>query len=197
MSLPHLKIPLFPLHTVLFPGGPLPLRIFEPRYLEMISDCLKSNCGFGVVLISSGREVGEVAATESVGTVASITDWHMRHDGLLGITATGEQRFRIVSVDVQPNQLAVAGVELLGDEPSLDLPDEYLTLVDVLRRLLDHAGHHYAGITARFGDASWVGFRLAELLPFSMSRRQQLLLLDDPIARLAIVYQFIEGLQIR
>ena len=101
-----IQLPLFPLHTVLFPGGPLPLRIFEARYLDMVSQCLQEDSGFGVCMIRHGREVGEPASTENMGVVARIVDWHQRHDGLLGITAIGEQRFRIASVRIQDNQLA-------------------------------------------------------------------------------------------
>ena len=86
-------LPLFPLHTVLFPGGLLPLRIFESRYLDMISDCLRNDRGFGVCLISAGREVGDGAECFDVGTLARIQDWDSTPDGLLGIIARGEQRF--------------------------------------------------------------------------------------------------------
>jgi len=190
------QLPLFPLHTVLFPGGPLPLRIFEPRYLEMVSRCLKTDCGFGVCLISSGSEVGGAAQTHAVGTVARITDWHRRHDGLLGVTAIGERRFRISSVAVQANQLAVAEVELLPDEAAAELPDPYLGLTHLLGELLDKAGHHYAAVPKRFADASWVGFRLAELLPLSMARKQYLLELTDPLERLQQLYRLLEGVNI-
>jgi len=190
------RLPLFPLHTVLFPGGPLPLRIFEPRYLDMISDCLKTNSGFGVVLIREGREVGEAATPHVVGTVAHIVDWHMRHDRLLGITAVGGRRFRIASVQVQPNQLSVAKAELLPEEAMASVPADYLPLVDLLRRLIDQAGHHYTSLPARFGDAGWVGCRLAELLPIGMARKQALLQLDDPVQRLEKLFELLEGLEI-
>jgi hypothetical protein len=190
------RLPLFPLHTVLFPGGPLPLRIFEPRYLDMVSACLKTETGFGVVLIREGREVGEAATPHVVGTVAHIVDWHMRHDRLLGITAVGGRRFRIASVQVQPNQLSVAKAELLPEDPPASVPADYLPLVDLLRRLIDQAGHHYTTLPARFGDAGWVGCRLAELLPIGMARKQVLLQLDDPIQRLEQLFELLEGLEI-
>ena len=192
-----IQIPLFPLHTVLFPGGPLPLRVFEARYLDMISDCMKKNSGFGVCLISQGREIGEAATTQGMGTLAKITDWHMRHDKLLGITINGQQRFHIASVKVQPNQLSVARVELIQDEPEIELPDDYLPLLDVLRRLLDQAGHHYEALPRKYGDANWVSFRLSELLPISMQKKQHLLEMDDPMKRLEFIYSLLEGMEIR
>jgi Lon protease-like protein len=191
-----IQLPLFPLHTVLFPGGPLPLRIFEARYLDMVSQCLQTDSGFGVCMIRHGREVGEPASTENMGVVARIIDWHQRHDGLLGITAIGEQRFRIASVRIQDNQLAVAKVELLGSDPSIELPDRYLPLVDMLMRLIESAGHHYASLPRHYADANWVSYRLLELLPIEMGQKQFFLEMDDPVARLEELYQMLEGMQV-
>ncbi len=191
-----IQLPLFPLHTVLFPGGPLPLRIFETRYLDMVSQCLRNDSGFGVCMIRHGREVGEPASTEETGVVARITDWHQRHDGLLGITAIGQQRFRIASVRVQANQLAVAKVELLGNDSSIELPDRYLPLVDMLMRLIDSAGHHYANLPRHYADANWVSYRLVELLPIEMKQKQLFLEMEDPLARLEELYQMLEGMQV-
>jgi Lon protease-like protein len=89
---------------VLFPGGPLPLRIFEARYLDMISRCLKTDTPFGVLLIRDGDETG-AARTHTVGTLARIVDWYQGSDGLLGVTAAGEQRFRLLDVGIQPDGL--------------------------------------------------------------------------------------------
>ncbi len=191
------RIPIFPLHTVLFPDGPLPLRVFEPRYLDMISTCLKGGTGFGVCLIRDGSEVGEAATTYEVGTVALIHDWHTRHDGLLGITARGEARFRIVSEEVQRNQLLMAEVEILPAEASTDIPAEYLHLADLLRHIIGQIGHRYADLPARYGDASWVGFRLAELLPLRLAQKQYFLQLNDPIQRLERLGAVLESLEIQ
>lgn len=191
-----LQVPLFPLHTVLFPGGPLPLRVFEPRYLQMISDCLRTDRCFGVCLISDGREVGEAATPHDTGTTARIVDWHQRHDGLLGISARGERRFRILSREVQRNQLTVAKVELLPEDSELEVPEKFLPLTDLLRRMLEQAGHHYADLPRRFGDAAWVGYRLSELLPLNLPSRQYLLEMEDPLARLEQLFGLLEGMEI-
>lgn len=190
------QIPLFPLHTVLYPGGPLPLRIFEARYLDMVSTCLKTDTGFGVALISNGREVGEVALTHKLGTVARIIDWHTRHDGLLGISTMGYNRFRIASVKNEKNHLCVAKVEMLAAEPEIELPNKFLPLADVLRRLMEQAGHHYANVPTRYGDSAWVAFRLSELLPLHLTHKQRILEMDDPIRRLEYLYTNLEGLEI-
>lgn len=191
-----IKIPLFPLHTVLFPGGPLPLRIFEARYLDMISQCIRNDSGFGVCLISAGKEVGEAAETHEVGTLATISDWHMRHDGLLGITAHGRQRFRVASSEVQKNQLRLARAELLPEEPAIDLPEKYLPLADMLRQMIEQAGHHYASLHTHYADAAWVGYRLAELLPFGSGQKQYLLQMEDALARLEMIFEKLKGTRI-
>ncbi len=178
------EIPLFPLHTVLFPGGPLPLRIFEARYIDMVGACMKSGTGFGVCLIREGSEVGPAAATHDIGTLALIQDWHQRHDGLLGITVLGEQRFELRSIRVQSDQLCWAKVDMLTAEPAMAVPERHLALVDVLRRTIEGIGSHYAQMPTRYGDASWVGYRLAELLPLKLSQKQYFLQIDDPVQRL-------------
>src|SRR5512139_2924175 len=100
----RLRIPLFPLHTVLFPGGPLALRIFEPRYLDMISRVMKEERRFGICLIQEGEEVGDAAQPHTIGTLGRISYFNRRSDGLLGITVQGEQRFRILKTEIQPDR---------------------------------------------------------------------------------------------
>jgi len=191
-----LQLPLFPLHTVLFPGGPLPLRIFEARYLDMVSQCLQADSGFGVCMIEHGKEVGEPARTVNIGVVARIVDWHQRSDGLLGITVIGEQRFSLSDVKVQSNQLSIATVELLEDKKDIAMPERFLSLVDVLKRLLDSADNLYADLARQFKDANWVSYRLVELLPIEMKQKQFFLEMDDPVERLGQLYQMLEGMQV-
>ena len=178
------RIPLFPLNNVLFPGGVLPLRIFEPRYLEMISTCMKEGSGFGIVLILSGHEVGEAAKTYEVGSYARIIDWNLRDDGLLGISVQSEGRFRILSSKVQPNQLIHAEVELLEEPQALAFPKEYSAAIDLLRDIINKVGGHYAELEPRYDDPLWVSGRLAELLPIELLQKQHLLQMDDPLQRL-------------
>lgn len=179
-----LRIPLFPLNTVLFPGGTLPLRIFEPRYMEMISACMKGQTGFGVSLILSGKEVGEAATPYDVGTLVRIVDWDQRDDGLLGITVRGERRFRTRSSEVRPSHLIIAEVELLDESTPLAIPSRYERAVPLLRDLIDRLGGIHAEQTPHYDDAVWVSGRLAELLPIDLPQKQYLLQLDDPIERL-------------
>ncbi|MEC9375582.1 MAG: LON peptidase substrate-binding domain-containing protein [Pseudomonadota bacterium] len=177
------KIPLFPLQTVLFPGGPLPLRVFESRYLDMISSCMKNSTPFGVVLFQGTNDSSAITMA-SVGTSASIVDWYQGTDGLLGITAYGEKRFRLISVKQQEDGLNLGTVEFLPPEPEISLPENYLSMSTLLRAVIDDLGKLYETINKHYEDASWVGFRFAEVLPLDLKEKQLFLELNDPIGRL-------------
>lgn len=178
------EVALFPLHTVLFPGGPLGLRIFEPRYLDMVRECLEQDRDFGVCLISGGTEAGRAAETVAVGTTARITDWNRLEDGLLGISALGERRFRILERNVQPSELVRGRIEPLPDEPRCGVPEARQGLAGLAQALLDKLHPLYAHAPRALDDATWVGYRLAELLPLPLSRKQYFLELEDPLERL-------------
>ena len=178
-------IPLFPLNTVLFPGGPLSLRIFEPRYLDMVRDCARAGSGFGVCMILHGRESGEASVPAAVGTVARIVDFYTMPDGLLGIRAEGCDRFHVDSSRVRDNGLAHGSVRFWPPEPLVQMPPEFGLLSTILERLIDRPGSAFANATQdRYEDASWVGFRLAEALPLENRERQHLLQMTDPLTRL-------------
>ncbi len=177
-------IALFPLHTVLFPGGPLPLRIFETRYTDMVRRCMREQQPFGVLLIQDGDEAGEVATTATVGCTARIVDFHTLRDGLLGISCVGAHKFRVQRVWRAGDGLNMGEVAWLPAEPELPLPPECARLATTLRRALDELAEHYENVERKFEDAAWIGARLAELLPIELADKQALLELDDPIERL-------------
>ena len=176
--------PVFALNTVLYPGGPLPLRIFEPRYVDMVSDRLRRDAPFIVALIREGSEVGSGATTHSTGTLARIVDWNRQDDGLLGITALGGRRVQVLDVATRPDGLLVAKARMLAEEPASAVPGEHHRLVVLLRRLLDQLESLYRHATPRFDDASWVGYRLSELLPMPLARKQHHLEIEDSLVRL-------------
>jgi Lon protease-like protein len=178
------ELPLFPLSTVLFPGGPLRLRIFEPRYLDMVRYCLKEARTFGVVLILEGAEAGAAASVADTGTCARPVDFDALPDGLLGIDCVGEQRFRVRRRWQQGDGLNLAEIDYLPDDPPYALPAELAHLGELLREVLPQLGERYAHVTARYDDAGWVGNRWAEVLPLTVAEKQQLLELADPLARL-------------
>ncbi len=186
-----MEVPLFPLRTVLYPGGPLPLRIFEPRYLDMVSKCIKDSSPFGVLLIKAGSEAGP-ATTYDVGTLARITDWYQGSDGLLGITAVGDERFRLVSSSRQPDGLAIGDIELIPTETTRTLPDEYRPLANILSGVLDDLGRLYEPLDKRYDDAGWVGYRFAEILPISPEQKQSCLEADDPVGRLEMMREVLD-----
>jgi Lon protease-like protein len=179
--------PLFPLNTVLFPGGPLPLRIFETRYVDMVRYCMRERSPFGVVLIRSGIEVGASGAAQvcTVGTTARIVDFHSLPDGLLGITCIGERKFSVNRHWQKEDGLHVAEIEFAPAPPPTDVPGEYEHLSQLLRKVLPELGDLYTDVPKHFSDASWVGWRLAEILPIALPEKQYCLELDDPVARLA------------
>jgi hypothetical protein len=176
-------IALFPLKIVLFPGGPLPLRIFETRYVDMVRRCMRERMNFGVVLIREGNEVGP-AETVDVGTVAEIVDFHQLSDGLLGLSCVGRQRFRIQSRSRQSDGLNLAEIEQLAPEPAVPVPERHARLAQLLDNVLPQLGEVYEGIEMHLDDAAWVGHRLAEILPISLADKQSCLEYDDPIQRL-------------
>ena len=186
-----MRIPLFPLNTVLFPGGPLPLRIFETRYIDMISERLQKEAPFGVLLIREGDETGS-ASTYDVGTLARIIDWYQGSDGLLGVTAIGERRFRLVAAECQPDGLNVGDVELLPDEPALPLSEPFAGLADILRGVLDDLGRLYESMERHYDDAGWVTYRFVEILPLELEQKQYCLEAADPEERLQLVTRLLE-----
>lgn len=178
-------IPLFPLNMVLFPDGPLPLRIFETRYYDMVRRCMREGTGFGVVLIREGRETG-TGDTEvyEVGTAADITDFHQLADGLLGLSCVGRQRFRIVARSRQADGLNLGEVSWIEAQPTLPVPARHARLPALLRNVLPQLGEVYATIDMHLDDAAWVGHRLAEILPLPLADKQSYLEIDDPLERL-------------
>ncbi|MDR3446417.1 MULTISPECIES: LON peptidase substrate-binding domain-containing protein [unclassified Dyella] len=183
---PYLDLPLFPLGTVLYPGGQLPLRIFERRYLDMIRECARTGTSFGVCLILDGQEAGAPALPAAIGTLARIVDFHNREDGLLGILAEGDERFRVVRTRVRSDGLVRGDVEPWPAEPTHNVPVEFALLQVILERLIENMAPQWRHAPRDlYDDASWLGFRLSELLPLQVDEQQRLLEITDPIQRLA------------
>lgn len=189
-----MQVPIFPLGTVLFPGGPLPLRIFEARYLDMISDCLKHDREFGVVLIRDGGETGP-STTYEVGTLARVSDWYQGSDGLLGVTALGGRRFRMLANQQQADGLNVAEIDLLPQDDVEPLPVEYEHIAQILSGVLDDLGRLYESLPRNFDDANWVSYRFIEILPISVEEKQQCLEVSDALTRLKLVGEVLESVR--
>jgi uncharacterized protein len=184
---------LFPLNAVLFPGGRLPLRVFEQRYMEMAKTCLREGSPFGVCLIREGTEVGEPAIPAEVGCLARIASWDMPQLGMLHIVAKGEQRFRILRRTVQPDGLARASVVALEPETDCEVPSGCELCVELLQRLVAEHGQGVFELPHQLRSSAWVSARLAELLPLPLAQKQALLELSDARERIERLTRLLAG----
>ena len=184
-------VPVFPLQTVLFPRALLPLRIFEVRYMDMARACLRESSPFGISLIREGAEVGAPAVPEPVGCLARIADCDMEELGILKIRAEGLDRFRIVSSEVSRQGLVVAEIERLPAEPAAAEVQGLAECAEFLRKAITGIGAERFAEPFDFDDASWVGFRLAEILPLRNDVKQKLLELTDATLRVAFLHRFL------
>jgi len=189
----HVELPLFPLNTVLFPGGVLPLRIFEPRYLDMVKSCMRNQHGFGVCMIIQGEEVGQNTASAALGCEARIIDFDQTPEGLLAITALGERRFHVEQVKVKSNGLVVGEVSWLNEPESCRVAPEYFILSQILQRVLDKAEISFD--KKQLDNADWVSWRLAEWLPLTNMERQEILQESDAALRLQNLLEKIPNFQ--
>ena len=180
------ELPLFPLDAVLFPGGPLPLRIFEPRYLDMVSECMRGQTGFAVVLLGEGGEAGAATSFAATGTEARIVDFDRLEGGLLGISCVGRERVRVVEAWREADGLNRGRVLDIAADPVVPVPQDHAWLLQVVEQALTEVEEGYRHVQRR-DDASWISNRLAELLPLSLTDRQALLEIVDPLERLAVL----------
>lgn len=176
------EIFLFPLNTVLYPGGVLALKIFEQRYLEMTKACLRDNLPFGVCLISEGREVGLPATPQDVGCLATIEQWDMPVPGMFHLHARGGARFRVRSMRAASNGLLSGDVDVL---PKAVPAESDSSAVELLKRMIDRVGEDHFKKPLHYEDAAWVVYRLAELLPIEVSYKQIILEFDDAATLMA------------
>ncbi len=196
MSEVSVLLPLFPLNTVLFPGCTLDLQLFEPRYLDMLTRCLKQGSGFGVVGLLEGHEVGTAATQHAeLGCEALIRDWEQLPNGLLGIRVEGARRFRVGATQVQADQLLLAEVQWLAPGQDLPLDLKQADLLALLATLAEHplvAGLRLDGVVS--GQQALAN-QLAYLLPFSLEQKLALLALEQPAEQLALIQTLLDRLQ--
>lgn len=188
-----LRIPIFPLNAVLFPGGLLPLRVFEARYMDMTRDCMKREVPFGVCLIHEGSEVGTPAIPEAIGSLAQILEWDMQQLGVLSLNTRGGQRFRILERQIGDQGLITAEVELVAPEKSIPVPAKFAPCARLLEMVVLEKGQAVFAEPHAFQDATWVGYRLSEILPVPLAAKQKLLELTDSLSRLSVLQRFLES----
>jgi len=191
------NLPLFPLGTVLFPGGVLPLRVFEARYVDMMRRCMKAAQPFGICLIKEGSEVGSPAVPHDVGCLATITDFDMQQLGVLNIRTQGSGRFRVLKTRSQNDGLVMASAEPVPDDAAIPVPIEFSACTLTLRAVLPKLPADVIPEPHLLDDASWVSNRLAQILPIQPLAKQRLMELPDPLMRLEIIHKFLaqQGLQ--
>jgi len=190
------ELPLFPLNSVVFPGGSVPLRIFEQRYLDMVRDCARTDSGFGICLILKDPGDGLPVKHANIGTLVRISDWFTHDDGLLGIMGRGGRRFRVISTEIQADGLGLAQVEWIMPEPPAPLPVEYSVLSAIVARYMEQAQEHFPDFQPDdLNNAVFVGYRLAELLPLNMDEKQKLLEISDPLRRLKLLQKALPRFQ--
>ena len=175
-------IPIFPLRTIFFPGSKLPLRIFEPRYLDMVSACMRSKREFGIILSRKVPQPG-MLETYATGTLAKIIDWNQGNDGLLGIIVLGTKKFELMSMVRQEDGLNIGEIKIIEREEDFKAPPNFDNMIKLLEAILDDIDLYEDG-EKFFESASWVSFRFAEILPLKIEDKQKCLEFDDPILRL-------------
>ena len=196
------ELPLFPLRTVLFPDGLLPLKVFEARYLDLVTRCLRSRDRFGVVALREGSEAGVTQAPtlfERVGTMAELVEVDSPQGGLLVVRCRGTDRFRIASFHRQDDGLWVASAERLPADATAPVPASLARAAVALQQAIEGLAAQGARPFLepyRLDDAGWVANRWCELLPIPLAAKQRLMELADPVARLDLVDDYLRGRQV-
>ncbi|MDO9220664.1 MAG: LON peptidase substrate-binding domain-containing protein [Thiobacillus sp.] len=191
-SIERATLPLFPLNTLVFPGGRLPLRVFEQRYLDMVKHAIADNTPFGICAIREGAEAGVPAVPYAIGTRVLITDWDMPQTGILQIETVAQERFVIRSTQTEPNGLLIGTVESVSVEAATAIPDDLLLAAEILRHIVNEYGNAHFPEPHDFDDAVWVGYRLSEVLPLKLGTKQNLLEMNDSVERLRILSEILK-----
>lgn len=195
MTVALMNVPLFPLNSTVLPRGRIPLQLFEPRYIDMLTRCLKDDQGFVVVLLRDGGEAGRSSAFYDIGTYVRIIDFQQLDNSLLGITVEGESKVSVVRSWQQEDGLNVGDVEYLAEEAQSQVPEKFNELPSVLRALFRHPVIRDLNMEIDYSDARDVGWRLTELLPLDKQEKQKLVELQDPLERLDRLQGLLEALE--
>jgi len=190
------SLPLFPLRTVLFPGGILPLKVFEQRYIDMVKACLAQEAPFGVCMIIQGEEVLGASGPDGlefagIGTTARIARWDMPQLGILHIAAQGGERFRVERHGVERSGLIVGEVVPIAQEPKVAMTAGQQPMARLVELIGGRVGAENFPSPADYDDASWVGYRLAEYLPLPLAAKQHMLEINDAGVRLSVLQKFL------
>ena len=186
------SLALFPLQTVVFPGGLLPLRVFEPRYMDMVTQAIAERAAFGICAIREGRDIDMAAKYYTLGTRVHVMDWDMPQPGILHIQTQALERFVVRSSHSEASGLRIGEVDDVSAEPAIVLPEELTLAAEVLYQIINELGTDKFTQPHDYNNATWVSYRLSEVLPLKLSVRQNLLEMNDSIARLTILTDFLK-----
>ena len=195
------QIPLFPLHVVMFPRGRLNLQIFERRYIDLVTNCMRTNSGFGICLLKEGEEIIQEGTNQTIhrtGTYSNIIDWDQLDNGLLGITVEGSAKFSIEDCWQSDSGVLQGNVQFnetdnVGRE-TIPLDDQYTALADLLQNLESHPLVEQKKLIIDYNNLWDLGWRLSELIPIEIEQKQQLLEIDDPWERIQSIEQLVSDL---
>lgn len=187
--------PIFPLNSVLCPGGRIPLQIFEPRYIDMITQCLKAQESFVIALLKQGSETDTFVEYFNVGTTVFVQDFNQLPNGLLGVTVEGVDKVEIVPQGRSDSGIQLGEVTGLMEEAYQPLPGGYSDIVSLLKRLMHYPAVNELNMVVDWGDARHIGWRLTELLPIPIPDKQRLLEINDPLMRLEQVGELLTLLE--
>lgn len=185
------EIPIFPLSQVLFPGGRIALRVFEPRYVAMTKDCIRDGTPFGISLIRAGFEAGTPAIPHDIGCSAHILEWDIPAPNLFGLVVRGERCFQLMQRHTRDDGLIIGQVRWIDPPDPVPLPDNEAMMADLLRQIMAQVGEEHFPTPHRFDDAAWVAYRLAEIIATLPERKVALLGVNDPLRALDMVRDWI------
>ena len=195
------QIPLFPLHVVMFPRGRLNLQIFERRYIDLVTNCMRTNSGFGICLLKEGEEIIQEGTNQTIhrtGTYSNIIDWDQLENGLLGITVEGSAKFSIEDCWQSDSGVLQGNVQFNEtdnvDRETIPLDDQYTALADLLQNLESHPLVEQKKLIIDYNNLWDLGWRLSELIPIEIEQKQQLLEIDDPWERIQSIEQLVSDL---
>ena len=195
------QIPLFPLHVVMFPRGRLNLQIFERRYIDLVTHCMRTSSGFGICLLKEGEEVVQEGTNQTIhrtGTYSNIIDWDQLENGLLGITVEGSAKFSIEDCWQSDSGVLQGNVQFNEidnvDRETIPLDDQYTALADLLQNLESHPLVEQKKLIIDYNNLWDLGWRLSELIPIEIEQKQQLLEIDDPWERIQSIEQLVSDL---
>lgn len=195
------QIPLFPLHVVMFPRGRLNLQIFERRYIDLVTNCMRTSSGFGICLLKEGEEIIQEGTNQTIhrtGTYSNIIDWDQLENGLLGITVEGSAKFSIEDCWQSDSGVLQGNVQFNEtdnvDRETIPLDDQYTALADLLQNLESHPLVEQKKLIIDYNNLWDLGWRLSELIPIEIEQKQQLLEIDDPWERIQSIEQLVSDL---